>query len=391
MKYSVSVLDPENKKKVIVESADSEEFLVNSLIEKGYKIISVSKKSGSLLGGFKTGNKKGRKLFFTNVYNLVSSGITLEKAVSLMGRHSGDKDFYENIVTNMKEGKSFSDACIEAKFLSPSETALLKAGETSGEFLKVLSILADYSKKMRSLRSKLMSMLYYPAVLLGLVGIVFVFIIFFVMPKLLPVFSDLGVTMPFFIQSITTTAGRLSSNPLLFLVGFGGFVFAVYTLVRTYKERLSAYMMHIPLLQQIMRRYFLFLLLNPLTLMFKSGIYIKDIIASLEDAFAPYPPILELLGYMKEGSTTGATLGSSIAKSSLFTDSQKELILISEESSSFIKTIEYLTELNTEEYENSLKTLISIVEPLIILFIGVIVLGFVVTFILPIMSIEIGM
>jgi len=211
----------------------------------------------------------------------------------------------------------------------------------------------------------------------------------FVFPKIYQFYSELGIEKSNLINVIYYSVNFFKEN--IFIIAFL-FIISVLFLFYIIKKKkiLGNILFNLPVIKSLYKNHLLFLLLNPFIVMIKQGIYLKTIIISLKSAFSSNNILLNLLNNIDKNINKGIKLSDILCNSNLFNRKEKEMIKISEETSKFLDILEIIKNNNEEEYENNLKIVLSILEPLIIILIGILILLFVIIFIIPIMNMSIG-
>ncbi|MFC1504349.1 type II secretion system F family protein [Spirochaetota bacterium] len=389
MLYRAKVIDKNNTVLKISEEHPTKDEYITSLLKRDYNIISV-RRSNILLSLNPFAKKVSKENFFSELYELLSSGLTLQKALQIIANNSSTPEIHLSIVEKIKGGGKFSDAAAELNIFSPSDIALIRTGEDSGEFIEVIRIISEYTKHMAQLKKKVMAMIYYPILLLILFSVITVYVVTAVLPKILLLFDELNIEQPpltrFFIGIISFTG----NNAVLAVLGTIIVVVLLYLIVKNLKYSILKLLLYVPLISTIIKNHLLFSFLHPFSLMLKKGLYIKTIISSLKKSFEVNEILADFLAEIDSRINKGARLSDAFSASNIFNGRQKELIRIAEETSNFPRIVDYIKENNDIEYENNLKSLITVIEPFIIILIGALVLFFVIVFILPIITIDVG-
>ncbi|HBE01171.1 MAG TPA: hypothetical protein DC049_01660 [Spirochaetia bacterium] len=143
-----------------------------------------------------------------------------------------------------------------------------------------------------------------------------------------------------------------------------------------------------PIAGNFLRHHYQLMLLHPLALLFSRGLNVRQIINSIKQINAA--PLRHFTADLEKLVSSGVKISEAFKNSPLFTRRQKELTAISEEAGNFGQMIEHLARTNDAEYEQSIKGLMSLLEPLLIAIIGAFLLIFIVLFILPMVAVDIG-
>ncbi len=385
MTYIARVLDHFYNNLTLKEEHPSAEKFKHSLQDRGYTIISLEEKKEISITLF---NKKkiSKHIFFSELNELLSSGISLQRSLEIMSRHTVNPSFYADIIEKLKNGEKFSKALAKYKTFSSADLALIRTGEQTGSFKEVIKQSAEHSRHFAELKGRIKSMLYYPVFLLCFIFAAFLYIFFFVLPKITAIFQELNVKLPAITKSIISLTDIIFAHKALFLIIAISIISIIFFLIKYNKNNIILLAGKIPFIKKLVCFHALFIFLHPFSLMLQRGINIRDIIISLRESFSGNKLITNLIDSLQTQIDNGKPVSMALQKSNLFTPKQKELISVAEETSSFPQMVSYLKDNNDQNYENSLKSIISIIEPIIIMLIGIIILLFIITFILPILN-----
>ena len=324
---------------------------------------------------------------------MMKSGLTLQQAMEVLEKSTSQKEIYQKILSNLKEGKAFSQIMKENKKtlkISESELSLLTAGEESGEFLLVIETLADYHKNLNKIINQIKSLIYYPLFLLVLMLAVFCFIYFFVLPEMLSLFEELDASLPTLTLWLINVLEYPSANPITFIFFAIIFLFILRSITYSRRDWFLRQMIHWPIIGGLYKKHLLFVFIKPFLMMLKKKLPMKFILEGLKSSFKSNPLLRDLVGDMGQSVSSGTLLGTAFNKSALFSTKEKELIAIAEQSGHFLEMMIKIDEANDEQYENHLRITVSFIEPLLIGVMGIGIVLFLILFILPLIQMDIS-
>jgi len=381
MKFKIKARRPDGSTVQLFEEHPDQKNGEDSIFQRNYFLISITPVRK---------NKKAinAEVFFTELSDLLNAGHTIEMSLRLMAKYSKNAETIHSLIESIRKGQPFSSILRENGIADSGQYALLLTGEESGEFSEAIKLLSRNVKEMALLKRKIRALLFYPVFLITLMTVVFSYIFIFVLPKITAVFADLGVELPSYTITLIALITKLRTNPILSVFSTVVLVRLVFYLVRRNKNKILYTLIRVPVIGNTIKRHYLFKLLHPLSLMVRKGVYFPRIIEFLTDSFGKNTMLGDLSGRLQTALDTGASLPAALASSSLFPDRYRELLSVSVESSRFSETLEHLAQDNAQAYEESLKTIVSLLEPLIIILIGCLILAFVVSFILPMINID---
>ncbi len=373
-------------------SANSSQEIVDLLAKKGYVAISIEeeqekdavvRKSWKKLLGV---NLKNLVIFSRQLSNLLKSGIPILKALRILAEQTNDKYFSTillDIGEKVKKGHPFSVSLKSyPKVFSSFFIAMIKAGEDSGGVDQALLRISDYYYKQLELQSKIKSALAYPILILlvGIGSIIFIFTN--VMPKIIPLFTNLNVELPLPTRILIMISDFLRSNlpwialfMLLFLL-----IFKRAMSNDVFKSYISNLKLKIPIFGQLIFKSEFARFARALEMSLHSGIPIIkaiDISLPIVNEFVIKDNLTKSLQEL-EG---GGTLSSALKKSKLFPPFIYNIISVGEESGKLYEALSNIAESFKTDCEDAVKTLTTLLEPAMVLIIGLVV-GFIVSAVL---------
>lgn len=310
---------------------------------------------------------------------MLKSGISLIDALNFFTNQNVSKSFLyviEALKEDLNKGLSIylSLKKFERQFGS-FFVNLIQIGETSGNLAKNLDYIALVLRKENESKNKIISMLIYPAFIMGGTILLSILFIFFVSPKLMPILKGLNVKLPL-ITKIFITISTFTINKWPFVLIALAFIIILISLlllvrkVKFYFHRLISFM---PFVNKIVRQGMLINFCRNLGLLMSSGV---DIISSLEITTQTITNLFyqKIFSEIKDSLKDGHRLEDLLAEKSNYLDPVFiNLINVGEKSGNLEGVLLHLSEYYEDLLDNSLKRFLSILEPLILMFMGIIV------------------
>lgn len=378
-------------------SAENQDEALELIHQLGLLPISVeeSTSAGQLVRQIKNAKVKGKEvyLFSKQLASLIKSGVPLLQALEVIARQTKNQTFARaigDIMTNVRNGRSLSSSLSDyPQIFSTLYVAMVRAGEESGNLREMLSRMAEHQKSQEEISSKVRSALTYPVFML-LIGIsTVIFILTFVMPKLSVMFKDLGQDLPW------PTMVVLGISHAIRTAGIWGAVAAVFVVLlisrwsQSQQGRLavSRIVLAFPFLRTFFLRVDLARFCRTLALLLKSGLpilrSIEVAVPTLDNSFVKR----DILACV-QGLTAGNSLGSCLRQSSIIPDMMSQLITVGEESGSLTESLGDIADSYEQDINESVKFMTTLLEPIMILSVGVVV-GFIVfAMLLPIFQMD---
>ena len=378
-----------------IEAATPAEVLAY-LGSRGLKPISL-KVSGGI------GEKSFGKVFKKSIS--VSDKIFLTKYLSLMLRVGTDlfkaigvliEDFDKpaikalllEIRSNLEKGNPFYTTFLKyPKYFSPVFVNLIKAGEASGNLERILGELSVSLEKENDLRHKVKSALIYPIILVLLSFVILILLISVVLPKIANVFLSGGMEPPLFSKIVFTTGIFINQYIWFFLggliiFGVGNWYFFSNTLAG--RKIFHHFISKLPVISQVLEKIALQRFASTFSSLLRAGLPILDSL-EITAQVAGFEGLKDaLIRISREGVAKGLTIGDAFRRETIFPRVVVNLIAISERAGHMEDILLTLADFYESEVESSVKTLVSFLEPILLLGIGVIIGTIALSIIMPV-------
>ena len=273
------------------------------------------------------------------------------------------------------------------KFFSPVFVNLIKAGESSGSLDKVFGDLSLTLEREAELRGRIRSALVYPIILLVMAIVILTFLVTFALPRIAEVFSGGGFNPPLF-SRIVFGVGLFLGKYIWFVLGIGALILVSlgYFLFKTQKGRrfLNRLLNILPVVKNLVKKIALERFAGTLSALLKSGLPIIDALEITADAVGQEAITAALKRVAREGIAKGLTLGDAFKKEPAFPNVVTNLIAVSEKGGLLTEILTTLSRFYETEIDKGLKTLVSFLEPALMLIIGVVVAMIALAIIIPI-------
>lgn len=382
--------------------ADSVTAVTSKLQASGYFPLSIEpyekkggiKKDLSVLG-FSKVSHSDIVLFTRRLADSLKGGLPLIRTLGVLERQTENKEFARitrEIKLSVQEGRGFSESLAKyPKIFSEMYVGMVKAGESAGLLDSVLLRLAEFNEKEEELKYRINAALAYPLVMLvvGLASVIF--LLAFVIPRFEIIFGDLGQAIP-----LPTMILILISKSvrhwwwLYFIVIFGtaGFLIRFYK-TSSGKGILSRMKLSIPIVGSFIKKDLVSRFIRMLSVLLGNGVPILDALDMAKSSIGNKvfaDEIDKIYQSVKEGQGIVAPM----SKSKLFPPMVSEMVAIGEETGNLESSLLKIAEAYDREVEYAVKTMTSLIEPVIILFAGVVVCLIALSMLLPVFQMSIG-
>ncbi len=357
--------------------------------KKSVDIDALLKKEISFGKGFT--NKK-KEHFYTELTVLLNAGISLKDALSLMAeeqKKAKDRQRIEQFANRLVAGSSFSQSVRENKEVSDYEFYSLKIGEESGTLAKVSHELGQFFKRRNTQRRTVIGALSYPIVVLCTAVLAVLFMLRFVVPMFGDIFKQNQVDLPWLTrQIIFISEGFQSYFWLIVILIIGLFVCKKLVAKKVWYKKLSArILLKLPFVGELIRKMYIGQFTQAIALLSSAKVPLLESIGLTKKMFNFYP-LTEALVKVEEGVLEGKSLSQCMHKHSIFDRKMISLIKVAEETNQNEFVFERLTTQYNEDISHSSKMLSTVLEPVIIVFLGALVAVILIAMYLPMFTLS---
>jgi type II secretory pathway component PulF len=322
---------------------------------------------------------------------MMNAGLTIVQSLDILKRQAGRpalKELIDDIDHDVKSGSTFSDAINRKSHLfSNLYISLVKSGEATGKLAEVMAKLAENMESSAQFQAKLKNALIYPViVLLAMFGVMFIMVTF-VVPKLTELYTQFDATLPLPTQILIAISQFMVAFWPLVLLALAGVYYGSRMYVKTKQGRMQydTVMTNLPVVGSVVRMGALVNSTRTLSILVGSGISILDalkIVHGTTDNIL-YQRAFENIYKQVE---KGTSLGSAFEHEAIFPPILIQMITIGENTGHLDETLERISVYFEQESELAIKAMTTLIEPAILLVLGVGV-GFIVfSIITPIYS-----
>lgn len=362
--------------------------LVQSTLRRQGVLITKVKKQTFRRGGRIT--EKDIALFTRQLATMMKSGVPLLQAFDIVGKGAGNPAMGRllmEIRNEVETGSSLSQAFRKySTHFDPLYCNLVAAGEQAGILDSLLDRLATYKEKILSIKSKIKSAMFYPIAVMVVAVIVTTVIMLFVVPQFKQVFTSFGADLPaptlaviaisdFFVSYWYMIFGALGA------VGYGFF----FALKRSEKLRIlvDRTVLKLPVFGDIIRKSTIARWTRTLSTMFSAGVPLVEALDSVGGASGNYVYITATKQIQTEVST-GVSLTVAMQNADVFPVMVVQMTSIGEESGQLDSMLSKVADFFEEEVDDAVAAMSSLIEPMIMVVLGVLIGGLVVAMYLPI-------
>ncbi|RUT69895.1 type II secretion system F family protein [Flavobacterium cupreum] len=320
---------------------------------------------------------KKKEIFYRELGMLLKSGVDFKKALEILSNQSSNK-FEKEIILQIKdkviEGRSIYESMRETNQFSAYEYYSIQIGEETRKLEEVLAELQKYFNRKIQMKRQIVSVLTYPAIVM----IVTVLVLYFMLNKVVPMFSSVfkqfGSELPKSTQviiKISNHSGTIFSIVLAIIIGL--IITHAFLKEKDFYRALTTKMiLKIPYFGNLIRKIYISRFCQAMNLLITSKTTLINSL-SLTAKMIGFYPIEMAIQEIKDDITRGASLNESLKKHDVFENKMVSMVEVAEQVNQLETMFERLTEQYNEEISHQTKMIGVILEPMIIIVIGVIV------------------
>ena len=353
-----------------------ENYILTEVEEEG---IRRKKFNFSFLKNF-VGASRAEKIIFTrNLGVMIAAGLSISRALEVLIRQAQNEKFKKiirQVLDDLTKGKTLSESMSQYAGVFPLfYIAMLKAGESSGKIDAALKLMADQMQKDQTLLRKVRGAMVYPIIIIvAMIGIA-VLMLLYVVPSLISTFGELGIELPLSTRVVIWLSKSLIANAMIIGIAFLAFLIGCVFLFKTKvaKKSVDALILKIPIISALSKKMNAARTARTLSSLISSGV---DIIESLEVTTnvlqnAQYKKVL---AEAKMEIQKGATIASTFRKAeNTYPPMMAEMITVGEESGKLPQMLLDLAIFYEEEVFDTTKNLTTIIEPILMIMVGIVV------------------
>jgi type IV pilus assembly protein PilC len=364
------------------------EAVVNTMLRR-QGILPTKVKKQSFRGGGKV-TEKDITLFTRQMATMMKSGVPLLQAFDIVAKGASNPavsklllDLKADVETGSALNQAFRKFPLHFDALYCN---LIQAGEQAGILDSLLDRLAIYKEKILAIKSKIKSALFYPVAVIVVAAIVMTVIMIFVIPAFKDVFKSFGADLPVPTQLVITMSDFFVANWWLVFGAVGGGIWAFFYLWRRsvpMQMAMDRLFLRIPVFGPVIRKATLARWTRTLSTMFAAGVPLVESLSSVGPASGNYVYRVATQQIQNEVST-GSSLTVAMQNSEVFPNMAVQMVAIGEESGQLDSMLGKVADFYEQEVDDAVEALASLMEPMIMVFLGVLIGGIIIAMYLPI-------
>ena len=372
--------------------AATEQAAIAALLNRNLLVVSIQEKVGKK--GRTSGGKVGLAdlvVFTRQLATMIDAGLAMVQSLQALAEQTTNKvmrDVIKDVCTRVEGGDSFSEALQKhPKAFSRLYVCMVAAGERGGLLAEILARLAVYLENAARLRKKVKSAMMYPTVVTVVAILITIFLLIKVVPVFGEIFKSFGAALPAPTQFLIDISHFVQKFILLILLGGGGGVYAWFHFIKTPAGRSfwDTYRIRLPVFGSIAHKICLARFTRTLASLIRSGVPILEVLQIVSQTVGNV--IMEKAIKTAAGDIErGEGISAALAKNPIFPSMVIRMLSAGEQTGNIDNMLERVSDFLDEEIENTLSGLMSLIEPLLICFLGIVIGGMVICMFLPIFN-----
>ena len=395
MLFLYTVVDKDGKELTGQLEAVNRTNAITLLLDRGYTVLSLEHESKSILdvNVFEKVRKKDLVIFSRQIATLFEAEISALRAFTLVSENMQNKYFQSiliDIAKSIEQGLSVEKALLKHQdIFGEFFVSIVAIGEQSGTLPRSFSYLADHLERSADTIARMRKALTYPAFVISMFFIVMGLIMVTVIPQISTILTQSGAELPLVTKIVIGMSEFLQNNItfLLVVLGGGGAGFFYYSRTESGRQTLDNFYVNIPLLKGLFREFFLVRFCRNLSVMLGSGVPIVTSLQILSRGMVNtvYQNVVRTMGNEVQ---QGVKLSDAMGRREYVGSNVAQIVRVGEEAGELQRILETIADLYEKQLRNTIDTMLDLIQPTIIVFLGLGVGLLIGSVIIPIYSIS---
>jgi type IV pilus assembly protein PilC len=395
-KFEVRAVSSSGKVINEIIEAENKDAVTQRIKARGFFITKIVEKKGAL-GGIKLGaagpkiKPKDISIFARQFATMIGAGVPLVRCLAILSTQAENPSLgklLEVIKQDVEGGLTFSDSLAKhPKYFNNLFVNLVKAGEAGGILDQILQRIAEYLEGAEQLKSKVKGAMTYPLVVASIAVLVVIFLLAFVLPTFKSIFDGMGGKLPLPTALLLSASDFVQKFFILIIAGLGGSIFGIKTFIATPfgKRQLDVWSLKLPAFGPMIKKVSVARFTRTLGTLISSGVPILQALEVTGDT-AGNVVLKDAIDKTRNSIKEGESIAQPLKSSAVFPPMVVSMISVGEETGELDGMLIRIADFYEAEVDEAVKGLTSIIEPIIIVFMGVVIGGIVMAIFLPMLQ-----
>ena len=381
-----------------IQDALNEDNAVTSLMSRGLMVLSLQQKAAATKSRKKTWTVKETDLvlFTRQLSTMIEAGISLVQALTALydqcdpKRQKSLRHIISDVTTRVQGGETFHESIAKhPRVFDRLFISMVKAGEHGGLLAEILDRLAGFLEASARLRKKIKSAMTYPVIVICIAMAITTFLIVKVVPIFGEIFADFGSKLPAPTQFLIDVSDFMRGEWYFLLGGAAGIFFGIRTFIRSTrgKQLWDRWKLKLPVFGPLVHKICMSRFARTFAQLIRSGVPILEVLDIVGGASGNHVVETSIQGVSSDVEK-GDNLSVALSKKPIFPPMMLRMVAAGEATGKIDTMLEKMADFWDEEIEAMLDALTSLIEPMLIVFLGVIVGGIVIAMFLPIFKLN---
>jgi len=381
-----------------IQDALNEDNAVTSLMSRGLMVLSLQQKAVASKSRKKTWSVKETDLvlFTRQLSTMIEAGISLVQAMTALydqcdpKKQKSLRHIISDVTTRVQGGETFHESIAKhPRVFDRLFVSMVKAGEHGGLLAEILDRLAGFLEASARLRKKIKSAMTYPVIVICIAMLITTFLIVKVVPIFGEIFADFGSKLPAPTQFLIDVSDFMRGQWYFLLLGIFGLIFGIRTFLRTTggKQFWDRWKLKLPVFGPLVHKICMSRFARTFAQLIRSGVPILEVLDIVGGASGNHVVETSIKGVSTDVEK-GDNLSVALSKKPIFPPMMLRMVAAGESTGKIDTMLEKMADFWDEEIEAMLDALTSLIEPMLIVFLGVIVGGIVIAMFLPIFKLN---
>jgi len=372
--------------------AESPAIVKAQLRKQGISPLKVTKKSEPLFGGSKGKPVESKDIaaFSRQIATMMKAGVPLVQSFEIIGRgheKPAVQDLLLSIKADIESGNTLADSLRKhPKYFDDLFCDLVEAGEQSGALENMLDRIATYKEKSEALKSKIKKALTYPIAVIVVALIVTSILLIKVVPQFQDIFKSFGADLPAFTLMVIEISKFMQEYWWIILFALVGFIVVYKKALETsknFRDNQDKALLKLPVIGEILHKAAVARYARTLSTTFAAGVPLVDALNSAAGA-SGNALYRDAIYRIRDDVTTGMQMNLAMQNTGVFPNMVVQMVAIGEESGSIDSMLTKVADIYEQEVDDAVDGLSALLEPMIMVVLGILVGGLIVAMYLPI-------
>jgi type IV pilus assembly protein PilC len=344
---------------------------------------------GTFLGGVRA---KDIAVFSRQFATMIAAGLPLVQCLQTLSIQAERKKFQtiiQKVAGDVEAGSTLAEAMARhPNVFNELYTNLVNVGETGGVLDAMLSRLSTYLEKAQALRHRVQMAIVYPALVITVAVLVVAFLMVFVIPIFAGFFAKAGVPLPLPTRIVIALSNAMRDYWYLFLLGVAAaaFLFRAWYRTETGRVMVDRFLLRAPIFGPLVRKIAVARFTRTLSALLSGGVPIIDALR-ITAKTAGNRVVESAVMEARERVTAGSTLGERLRDSRVFPPMVVQMVMVGEQTGALDNMLAKVADYYEDEVDVAVAGLTSLLEPILIVFLGIVIGGIVISIYLPIFQV----